>query len=163
MIRFPGDLLRSASTGASQAPLFTVRRRIAISISSTHSRDFRVAIEGSVDNRFKDTSQEAVARLIGDTHNVEFRKGYFPDTAVGLEAEKFASVMLDVDLYRPASGVFRFFILGWCAAVISLCTTSIHLSQTTPSSCCTRIMNDKPELLIEIPDFSGSALFRKLS
>ena len=58
------------------------------------ARDLEVA----KDERFRDTSQEMVGKLLGDTHNVEFKKGYFPETAVGLEAEKFALVMLDVDL-----------------------------------------------------------------
>lgn len=50
--------------GASQAPLFTTRHLIAVSTSSTHSRGFRVAtLRDRLDDRFKDTSQEAVARL----------------------------------------------------------------------------------------------------
>ena len=63
-------------------------------------------LEGVTDTRFKDTSQEGVAALIGDTTNIQFRKGLFPDTAIGLEDEKFSLVMLDVDLYGSALDVF---------------------------------------------------------
>jgi O-methyltransferase len=121
-------------------------------------------LEGLVDDRFKDTSQEAVARLIGDTHNLEFRKGYFPDTAVGLEAEKFALVMLDVDLYRPALEVFRFFYPRTVrGSYFFMHDFNSPESNHAISRAAHEFMADKPELLIEIPDFSGSALFRKFS
>jgi hypothetical protein len=40
---------------------------------------------------------------------LQFRQGYFPETSVGLENEKFSFVMLDVDIYQPSLEVFRFF------------------------------------------------------
>jgi O-methyltransferase len=120
-------------------------------------------LEGVVDERFRDTSQEAVARLIGDTHNLEFRKGYFPDTAVGLEAEKFALVMLDVDLYRPALEVFRFFYPRLVrGGYFFMHDYNSPESDHGISRAAHEFMKDKPELLIEIPDVSGSALFRKV-
>lgn len=120
-------------------------------------------LEGLVDERFKNTSQEAVARLIGDTHNIEFRKGYFPDTAVGLEAEKFALVLLDVDLYRPALEVFRFFYPRMvCGGYFFMHDFNSPESNNAISRATHEFMDDKPELVIEIPDFCGSALFRKI-
>ncbi len=117
----------------------------------------------TADQRFRDTSQEKVARLIGDTRNLEFRKGYFPDTAVGLEGENFALVMLDVDLYRPALEVFRFFypriVRG---GYFFMHDFNSPESNHGISQAAHEFMADKPELLIEIPDFHGSALFRKL-
>lgn len=41
--------------------------------------------------------------------NCVFRKGYFPDTAMGIN-EKFAFVNLDMDLYQPMLAGLNFFI-----------------------------------------------------
>jgi O-methyltransferase len=120
-------------------------------------------LETEADGRFKATSQEGVARLIGDTHNLKFRKGYFPDTAQGLEAENFALVMLDVDLYLPALEVFRFFYPRMArGGYFFMHDFNSPESNHGISRAAYEFMADKPELLIEIPDFHGSALFRKL-
>ena len=120
-------------------------------------------LEGLVDERFKDTSQKAVVRLIGDTNNIEFRKGYFPDTALGLESEKFALVMLDVDLYIPALEVFRFFYPRLVrGGYFFMHDFNSPESDHAISRAAYEFMRDKPELLIETPDVNGSALFRKV-
>jgi len=120
-------------------------------------------LEGTADERFKDTSQEGVAELIGDTRNIEFRKGYFPETAIGLEAEKFALVMLDVDLYRPALEVFRFFYPRMVrGGYFFMHDFNSPESDRAISRAAQEFMKDKPELVIEISDYSGSALFRKV-
>lgn len=41
--------------------------------------------------------------------NTVVREGYFPETAVGLEDERFAFVSLDMDLYKPILAGLRFF------------------------------------------------------
>jgi O-methyltransferase len=120
-------------------------------------------LEGAVDQRFKDTSQEGVASLIGDTRNIEFRIGYFPETASGLEAENFALVMLDVDLYRPALEVFRFFYSRMArGGYFFMHDFNSPESNHGISRAAHEFLADKSELLIEIPDFHGSAVFRKL-
>jgi O-methyltransferase len=120
-------------------------------------------LEGSKDDRFKDTSQKFVENLIGDTNNIEFRKGLFPETATGLESEQFALVMLDVDVYLAALDVFRFFY----SRMVRGGYFFMHDFNSTESDhgiarAAREFMADKPELLIEIPDFHGSALFRKI-
>ena len=40
---------------------------------------------------------------------VVLRKGYFPETAEGLESVRFALVSLDLDLYAPTLAALRFF------------------------------------------------------
>jgi O-methyltransferase len=120
-------------------------------------------LENGEDKRFSNTSQELVAGLIGDTQNIEFRKGYFPETAVGLEAEKFALVMLDVDLYRPAMEVLRFFYPRMVrGGYLFMHDFNSPESERAISRAAREFMDDKPELLIEIPDYHGSAMFRKL-
>lgn len=56
----------------------------------------------------KDTSEEAVLAVMPHREKCIVRKGYFPDTAVGIE-EKFAFVSLDMDLYKPTLEGLRFF------------------------------------------------------
>ncbi len=58
---------------------------------------------------FDDTSIEAVGRLLGNSPNLHFRKGYFPETTVGLENERFAFVHVDGDIYQTTLDALRFF------------------------------------------------------
>lgn len=57
----------------------------------------------------RDTSEEIALNNIGYRANAIVRKGYFPDTAVGLEDERFAFVSLDTDLYKPILAGLEFF------------------------------------------------------
>ena len=115
------------------------------------------------DGRFKNTSQEGVAEFLGNTNNVVFRKGYFPDTAVGLEEESFALVMLDVDMYKPALEVFRFFYPRLVrGGYFFLHDFNSPESNHGIARAASEFMADIPELLNEIPDFHGSAMFRKI-
>ena len=52
---------------------------------------------------------ECIKRKLYKTDNVYFRKGNFPDTAVGEEENVFALVSLDMDLYRPTKDGLEFF------------------------------------------------------
>ena len=56
---------------------------------------------GADDRRFRDTSEAAVRARVGASANVVLRPGYVPDTLAGLEDERFAFVLLDLDLLRP--------------------------------------------------------------
>lgn len=58
---------------------------------------------------FDNTSVEEALGNIGYRANAIVRKGYFPDTAKGLEDEKFAFVSLDTDLYKPILEGLNFF------------------------------------------------------
>jgi O-methyltransferase len=119
--------------------------------------------DGTVDVRFKDTSQAAVSRLLGDSENIHFRQGYFPETAVGLEEEAFALVMLDVDHYQAALDVFHFFYPRLVrGGYFFMHDFNSNESEYAISRAAHEFMADKPEMLIEIPDYFGSALFRKI-
>lgn len=61
------------------------------------------------DHRFKDTSLDIFIRNVGDMQNIRIKKGYFPDTTVGLEAERFAFVLFDLDLFPPTIAGLNFF------------------------------------------------------
>jgi O-methyltransferase len=121
------------------------------------------ALEVCTDTRFRDTSQTLVAAMIGDTQNVVFRKGCFPETASGLESERFALVMLDFDLYKSALDAFRFFYPRMVrGAYFFMHDFNSPESDHAISRAAMEFMADKPELLCEIADHWGSAMFRKL-
>lgn len=58
---------------------------------------------------FSDTSEEAVISRLPFPDQAVIRKGFFPDTASGLEHEAFALVSLDADLYAPTLAGLEFF------------------------------------------------------
>ncbi len=121
------------------------------------------ALEVDKDDRFKDTSREMVARLIGDQPNLIFRAGYFPQTAAGLEEERFALVMLDFDLYKSAMDAFRFFYPRMVrGAYFFMHDFNNPESNHAISRAADEFLRDKPERPIEIPDEWGTALFRKV-
>ncbi|MFY9908391.1 MAG: TylF/MycF/NovP-related O-methyltransferase [Candidatus Sulfotelmatobacter sp.] len=122
------------------------------------------ALEAGPDERFKDTSQQAVAATIGDMRNVEFRPGYFPETAAGLEHEKFAFVMLDFDLYCSAVESLKFFYPRLVrGGYFFMHDFNSPESNRAIARAALEFLADKPELMIELPDQSGSAVFRKTS
>ena len=58
---------------------------------------------------FNDNSVELALSTIPFKKNTIIRKGYFPDTAIGLENKKFCFVHLDTDLYKPIKAGLEFF------------------------------------------------------
>jgi O-methyltransferase len=58
---------------------------------------------------FEDTSVEQVLKRTGKSPHIHIRKGYFPDTTIGLENLRFALVNLDADLYKPTLAGLHFF------------------------------------------------------
>jgi O-methyltransferase len=121
------------------------------------------SLEVDNDDRFRDTSQEGVASLIGDQRKVIFRAGYFPQTAAGLEDERFALVMLDFDLYKSAIDAFSFFYPRLVkGAYFFMHDFNNPESNHGISRAANEFLMDKPERLVEISDEWGSALFRKI-
>jgi len=114
------------------------------------------------DPRFRDTSLEAVLRTIGDTRNIEPRKGRVPETFAGLESERFAFVLLDMDLYRPTLSALEFFYPRLSPGAYLM----VHDFHNPESDwACSRAVEEfmagKPEGIIEIADMWGSVIFRK--
>jgi O-methyltransferase len=115
------------------------------------------------DQRFSDTTVEAVLNYIGDERNIVVRKGYVPETMIGLENERFALALLDLDLYPPTKAGLEFFYPRLSPGGYLL----VHDYNSPESNwACRRavdeFMADKPEKIIEIADESGTVLFRKL-
>lgn len=58
---------------------------------------------------FSDTSVQTVLSRLPFPQDARIRQGYFPETAAGLEKERFALVSLDADLYAPVLAGLEFF------------------------------------------------------
>jgi hypothetical protein len=58
---------------------------------------------------FADTTSAAVEQLLGHHNDVRIRAGLFPDTAAGLDTERFSLVHIDADLYSSVRDGCRFF------------------------------------------------------
>ena len=58
---------------------------------------------------FDDVTFEDVKEYLSAYPAVEFRKGFFPDTAKGLEDRKFSFVYLDGDMYQSQKDGLDFF------------------------------------------------------
>jgi len=112
---------------------------------------------------FKDTSVDLVLQNIGAKENIIIRKGYVPDTLAGLEAERFAFVLLDLDLYASTKRSLEFFY----PRMVSGGYLVIHDYNNPPNSnilvnqAVNEFMHDKPERMIEIADKWGSVILRK--
>ena len=70
--------------------------------------DFERGYSRAAAGDFADTSAEAVLARLPNPERAIIRKGFFPDTAEGVEAG-FAFVSLDADLYAPTLAGLRFF------------------------------------------------------
>lgn len=57
---------------------------------------------------FSNTSVDGVLKKMKHPHRCVIRKGYFPDSAAGIE-DRFAFVSIDVDLYAPMLAGLGFF------------------------------------------------------
>jgi len=119
--------------------------------------------EVSEDNRFRSTSVEAVLNYIGDQRNIVIKKGRVPETFTGLESERFAFVLLDMDLYKPTLSAMEFFYPRLSLGGYLM----VHDYHNDESNwACRRavdeFMQNKPERIIEIADIWGSVIFRRL-
>ena len=73
------------------------------------SDDNKVSEGRNQKKQFNDVHFEEVKKYLADCPNVEMRKGYFPETARGLEGNKFCFVYLDADLYQSTKDGLEFF------------------------------------------------------
>ena len=111
---------------------------------------------------FSDTSVEQVQAFINGNENVIFRSGFFPDTAAGLENEKFALVNIDADLYAPTIAALRFFYPRMSVGGVIIIHDYNHTWDGI-SKAVDEFIPAIPESLVELPDWQGSAMIIKSS
>ena len=116
----------------------------------------------AADARFPDTSEQRVRNALGNRPNVVIRKGRFPETAQGLEGERWALVLLDLDVFTPTLAGLEFFYPRLPRGGYLF----VHdFNSPESNSACrravTQFMADKPEQIVELPDTWGSVVIRK--
>ncbi len=115
------------------------------------------------DARFQDTSVDFVKQTIGDLRNVDFRVGIFPETTAGLEASRFAFVLLDLDLYIPMLAGLQFFYPRLTRGGYLFVHDYNSIEANSGSyRAVVEFMADKLEQIVELPDQWGSIVFRKV-
>jgi O-methyltransferase len=119
---------------------------------------------GRYDGRFQDTSAEAVERRLGGGGDVQVVAGYVPDTLQVAAKERFAFVLLDLDLFAPTLASLEFFYPRLEPGGYLI----VHDYNNAESEwACRRALDhflaDKPERLVEIGDVWGSAIVRRSS
>lgn len=114
------------------------------------------------DDRFRNTSVELVLRRIGDTRNVVVRKGSVPETFANLEGERFAFVLLDLDLLAPTLRSLEFFYPRLSSGGYLM--VHDYNSPESAGACKQALdsfMAGRPEHIIDIADVAGTAMFRR--
>ena len=126
-----------------------------------------LALENQTDGRFTtgmfaDTSLEQVEHYIDGNNNIHFKPGFFPETAAGLETEKFALVHIDADLYAPTIEALKFFYPRLNKGGVIIVHDYNHTWEGIPKA-INEFIGTIPESLIELSDWQGSAMILKNS
>ena len=125
-------------------------------ITSERQGNYSRAAEGE----FSDTTLELVLGKMTKPQNVIIRKGYFPETARGMDPElRFALVSLDADLYAPTLSGLRWFYPRMVSGGVIL----LHDYQNARfSGVCAAVASfeedNGPLLLLPVGDLHGSAM-----
>ncbi|MBL7997051.1 MAG: class I SAM-dependent methyltransferase [Candidatus Kapabacteria bacterium] len=115
------------------------------------------------DARFRDTSAESVHRRLGNSPFCHIRKGFFPDTAQGLESATFSLVMLDFDIYEATRDALNFFYpLMPRGGYVFIHDCNSPEYDGACRKAVAEFLYDKPELVLDMPDLWGTMYFRKL-
>lgn len=78
-------------------------------LPSVSEEDGENVRKNNVTKAFADVDFGEIKNYFSGLPNVEFRKGFFPNTAIGLNNEKFCFVYLDADLYQSTKDGLSFF------------------------------------------------------
>jgi len=124
-------------------------------LEKEHQSDSRFSPE-----MFADTSEEEVKDYIDGNDNLQFKPGFFPDTSIGLEAESFALVHVDADLYEPTIAALRFFYPRLAQGGVIIIHDYNHTWEGIPKA-LNEFIDEIPESLIEIADWQGSVMIVK--
>jgi O-methyltransferase len=109
---------------------------------------------------FADTSVQAVREYINGGDKIVFHKGYFPETAIGLEQEEFAFVSIDADLYKPTLEGLNFFYKRLIPEGVLLIHDYNHNWEGAKKA-VDEFVKVIPECIFEVPDWQGSVLIIK--
>jgi O-methyltransferase len=106
-----------------------------------------------------DTSLEALRCLVP---RAIIHKGWFPESADGLENLRFAFAMIDVDKYQSTKAALEWFYPRVNPVRLYFHDYNSLESEYTASDATKKFLQDSIERLFEIPDRAGSVVFRKV-
>jgi len=130
--------------------------------SGFDSRDLRGADLAADNTLFRDTSIEEVERIVEGNSNIQFIKGYFPESVKELHIEgQFALVHLDCDLERPFKAGLEYFYPKLCRGGFLVMHDYSSLYWPAIGEAVDSFFAGKPEFKIMIPDKSGTCVVRK--
>jgi O-methyltransferase len=109
---------------------------------------------------FSDTSAESVKKYINGGESIVFHKGYFPETAKGLENETFAFVNIDADLYLPTIEGLKFFYPRLSPGGVIFIHDYNHNWEGARKA-VDEFSGTIPESIVELADWQGSAMIVK--
>jgi O-methyltransferase len=154
----------SAEVGVHRGDLSVILRQLAPERKLYLFDTFAGFPDPAGDDRFRDTSAEFVRSRFPADASIDVREGMFPDTASGLEAEQFAFVMLDADRYQVTlDGLAFFYPRLTPGAFLFIHDYDSPEFDYGAMKACREFLADKPERPIALPDFNGSAVFRRLA
>ncbi|HWU04487.1 MAG TPA: TylF/MycF/NovP-related O-methyltransferase [Novosphingobium sp.] len=125
-----------------------VARDTADGYSQAHAGDFR------------DTDAQRVLARMETPANVHIHKGFFPDTAQGIEA-RFAFVSLDVDLYAPTLAGLHWFYERLNPGGYIFIHDYNNARYNGVRGALDAFLAQVPAVVVPLPDFAGSVVIGK--
>lgn len=128
-----------------------------------NSKDIK-GIDSEIDkNQFTDTSVEYVKKIVGNSNKIVYVKGYFPDSLeqVG-EINTFSLVHIDCDLEKPITDSLNYFYPRLKKGGFLIMHDYSSLYWKGAKHAIDLFFKDKAELIIPIPDKSGTCVIRKV-
>ncbi|OYT10647.1 MAG: hypothetical protein B6I18_08010 [Bacteroidetes bacterium 4572_112] len=124
-------------------------------------------VENSSDTKFStknfsDITLDDVKLFVGNSPNIKYIKGYFPESITKEHDTKYAFVNLDADLYKPTKAALEYFYPRLSKAGVIIIHDYNHTWQGNRKA-VDEFLNTIPETIIEIPDWKGSAMIIKNS
>jgi O-methyltransferase len=111
-------------------------------------------------SNFADTNLDTVRKFIGESEQVYYHVGYFPDTTKNLSENKFALVHLDADLYQPTLSALNFFYPKLSPSGVIIVHDYNHTWPGVKKAVDEFKLTIK-ESVIPIPDWQGSVMIIK--
>ena len=109
---------------------------------------------------FEDTTIELVLGRMAHPEQVRVRRGYFPETAVGLE-ETFALVSLDVDLYKPTLAGLHYFYPRLAKGGSIFVHDYNNNRFRGVHGAVEEFVEESGAAMVQLPDFAGTVVFSK--
>lgn len=125
-------------------------------LSSGEEKKYSKAAPGD----FQDTNVDLVLSRMMFPENVYMRKGYFPETANGLE-DNFALVSLDVDLYKPTKAGLEYFYPRLSAGGYVFVHDYNNRRYRGVRSAVDEFSKETGAPVVQLPDLAGTAILSK--